>query len=413
MKKILFDATVLVDGNDMIEERRGIYFVARNLLLEMCRQSQSEIILFASTFKEAGLQRVVSELGINAKPYKKASALSARLHSVVVCCRKKRLEKGCGCVKRILFSALIAFFSVVSTLLYSVINFNCKFDKDTVFFSPRTSAPWFINRRKSIKKFIVLYDLIPVLFHNREMMRWGWFAYLLRTLNGNDTYFAISENTKRDFCGYSKKIRDSQVKVTYCASDKLFCRHSDLEELKCLKEKYGIPESKNFVFSIGAQDKRKNSDRIVRSFMAFKEKNKIDDLVLVVAGSSDNRDDDLVLYRSYVDGKDLPIFYSFAQWFVFTSQYEGFGLPPLDAMQCGCPVIASNNSSIPEVVGDAGLLIDWDSDEQHVDAYGKYYFDETLRKDYAQKGMECAKQFSWEKMTKEILSTIDESYEIC
>ena len=402
MKKILFDATVLVDGNDMVEERRGIYFVARNLLLEMCRQGQAEILLYASTYKETGLQKVVSELGVNAKPYKTSSVLSSWLHSIVVHCRKKRLEKGCNRVKRALFSALIIFFSVASALLYSAINFNCKFDKDTVFFSPRTSAPWFINRQKAIKKFIVLYDLIPVLFHNREMMRWGWFAYLLRTLNVNDTYFAISESTKRDFCSYSKKIKASQVKVVYCASDKSFCRHSDLEELKYLKEKYGIPESKNFVFSIGAQDKRKNSDRIVRSFVAFKEKNKIDDLVLVVVGSPDNRDDGSVLYRSYVDGKDLPLFYSFAQWFVFTSQYEGFGLPPLDAMQCGCPVIASNNSSIPEVVGDAGLLIDWDDDEQHVEAFGKYYFDEPLRKGFVSKGMERAKQFSWERTVAEI-----------
>ena len=93
MRKIIFDATVLVDGDDLKEERRGIYFVAKNLLLEMCRQNKSEILLYASTYKEAGLQEVVSELEINAKPYKKASALSARLHSVVVHCRKKGLKK--------------------------------------------------------------------------------------------------------------------------------------------------------------------------------------------------------------------------------------------------------------------------------------------------------------------------------
>ena len=312
-----------------------------------------------------------------------------------------------------MFSALIVFSSVVSALLYSIINFNCRFDKDIVFFSPRTSAPWFINRQKQLKKYIFLHDLIPVLFKDHEMMSWGWFAYLLRTLNGKDVYFANSENTKRDFCGYSKKIKASQVKVAYCASDELYRRHSALEERKSLNEKYGIPSSKKFVFSIGAQDKRKNSDRIIRCFIAFKEKNKIDDLILIVAGGSINRDDGVVLYRSYVDDKDLPLFYSFALWFVFTSQYEGFGLPPLDAMQCGCPVIASNNSSIPEVVGGAGLLIDWDSDKQHVEAFEKYYFDDALRKETSCKGLERAKFFSWRKTTKEILSTMNESNEIC
>ena len=92
---------------------------------------------------------------------------------------------------------------------------------------------------------------------------------------------------------------------------------------------------------------------------------------------------------------------------MFTSQYEGFGLPPLEAMRCGCPVIASNNSSIPEVVGDAGLLIDWDSDEQHIDAFEKYYFDENLRNERRNKGMNRAGLFSWERMVTGIESAMN------
>lgn len=92
---------------------------------------------------------------------------------------------------------------------------------------------------------------------------------------------------------------------------------------------------------------------------------------------------------------------------MFTSQYEGFGLPPLEAMQCGCPVIASNNSSIPEVVGDAGLLIDWNSDEQHLAAFEKYYFDENLRDENRNKGLERAGMFSWEKTMAEIVSVMN------
>ena len=103
------------------------------------------------------------------------------------------------------------------------------------------------------------------------------------------------------------------------------------------------------------------------------------------------------MHVGYVDDEDLPIFYSFAQWFVFTSQYEGFGLPPLEAMQCGCPVITSNTSSLPEVVGDAGIMIDWDNDNQHVAAYEKYYFDEKLRMLNSKKGLQRAKLFSWNK----------------
>ena len=100
--------------------------------------------------------------------------------------------------------------------------------------------------------------------------------------------------------------------------------------------------------------------------------------------------------------------YSNAEWFVYTSQYEGFGLPPLEAMQCGCPVITSNNSSLPEVVGDAGIMIDWDSDEQHIEAYEKYYFSDELKKNNSKKGLERAKSFSWKKTVDEMIKIMKE-----
>lgn len=413
MKKILFDATVLVDGNDLLEERRGIYFVAQNLLLEMCRQNKGEIILYASGCKIAGLPKVIDDLNLPVKLYRPVPILGKMLHRAMTFCRKKRMLPDSNGILKPFCSLTVFALTVSSSIYFSCLNMGRKYGEDTAFFSPRTSAPWFINRQKAVKKYVVLYDLIPVLFKNREMLRWGWFAYLLRTLNGDDTYFAISENTKKDFCEYSSKVNPERVIVTPLAADEHFSSQVGLETRNRLHSKYGIPADKHYVLAVGGQDPRKNATRIIRSFTTFKEKNKIDDLFLVVSGCRENKDDGFVLYRSYIDGKDLPLLYSNAEWFVFTSQYEGFGLPPLEAMQCGCPVIVSNNSSIPEVVGDAGLLIDWDSDEQHVGAYGKYYFDETLRKDYAQKGMERAKHFSWKKMTKEILSTIDESYEIC
>ena len=94
---------------------------------------------------------------------------------------------------------------------------------------------------------------------------------------------------------------------------------------------------------------------------------------------------------------DLAALYSGAEWFVYTSQYEGFGMPPFEAMKCGCPVITSNNSSLPEVIGDAGIMIDWDSDEQHIAAYENYYNDKNLRDEMRKKGLARVKNFSWDK----------------
>jgi glycosyltransferase involved in cell wall biosynthesis len=111
----------------------------------------------------------------------------------------------------------------------------------------------------------------------------------------------------------------------------------------------------------------------------------------------------------YVDDEDVPALYSGAEWFVYTSQYEGFGLPPLEAMSCSCPVITSNSSSLPEVVGDAGVMIDYDSDEQHIRAYENYYFNPQLRAEYSEKGLARAKLFSWKKCTDLMVDTMKKS----
>ena len=103
-----------------------------------------------------------------------------------------------------------------------------------------------------------------------------------------------------------------------------------------------------------------------------------------------------ILTIGYVDDNDVAGLLSNAHWLVYTSKYEGFGMPPLEAMQCGCPVITSNNSSLPEVVGDAGLMIDCDSEEQHIQAYEQYYFDHELRNANILKGLERSKNFTWE-----------------
>lgn len=408
MKKIIFDATVLVDGDDLKEERRGIYYVAKNLLLEMCRQNKSEIILYASGCKMAGLPKVIADLHLFVKPYRSVPVFGKMLHKAMTFCRKKRMLPDSNGILKSFCSLAIFILAAFSSIYFSCLNIGLKYGEDTVFFSPRTSAPWFINRQKAVKKYVVLYDLIPVLFKNREMLRWGWFAYLLRTLNGDDTYFAISENTKKDFCKYSSKVDPERVLVTPLAAGDEFSPQVSSEARSRLLSKYGIPADKRYVLAVGGLDPRKNAARIVRSFIAFKEKNKIDDLILVVSSCRENKDDGVVLYRSYIDGKDLPLLYSNAEWFVFTSQYEGFGLPPLEAMQCGCPVIASNNSSIPEVVGDAGLLIDWNSDEQHIDAFEKYYFDESLRNENRNKGLSRVGMFSWERTAFAILSVVKE-----
>lgn len=409
--KILFDATVLVDGNDMVEERRGIYFIAKNLLQEMAQRDEIDVVLFASGYKVAGLSNVNRLLNLKLPVFRKIPALANFFHTIVTFCRKKRMANFQKPMVRKVYASGILFFSSISQIYFFVKDLFYRTSESNAFFSPRTAAPWFIRRDKKIRTYVVLHDLIPYVLPEYAGQRSvGWFGYLIRHLNKNDYYFAISESTKQDFCKFSSKIDPSHVMTVSWAADERYKP----------KKQIGIVSDKRYVFSLCSLEPRKNLLRIVRTFIWFVEKNQIKDLRLVVGGgewldvkkilSSELKlKEPLEKYMThvgYVKDPDLPELYGNAEWFVYTSQYEGFGLPPLEAMQCGCPVITSNTSSLPEVVGDAGIMIDWDSDEQHIKAYEQYYFNEELRKENSRKGLERAKQFSWGKTVDSMVSFI-------
>ena len=211
-------------------------------------------------------------------------------------------------------------------------------------------------------------------------------------------------------------MNPDDITVIPLAANDNFYHEKDTKKIKAVRTKYNIPADKKYVFSLCTLEPRKNLIRAVKTFIEFIKKNKIDDMVFVLGGAHwdefigklESEIDDLGKYKDkiiragYIDDADLAALYSGAEWFVYTSQYEGFGLPPLEAMQCGCPVITSNTSSLPEVVGDAGIMIDWDNDEQHIAAYEKYYFDDKYRNDMAKSGLKHAKDFSW-KHTVDII----------
>ena len=289
------------------------------------------------------------------------------------------------------------------------------------YLSPAHAIPNEIKKLKIGKKYTILYDLMPVLYSeyypdsNNEMF---WHNVLINSLNSKDYYFAISEYTRRDFLKHYTKLDANKVFTTLLASNESFKKVD--KNLSSIKQKYNIPQDKKYIFSLCTLEPRKNLIRAVKTFIDFIKKNDIDDMVFVLGGGQwdffieklDKEIEDLGMYKDkvikagYIDDKDLPALYTSAEWFVYTSQYEGFGLPPLEAMSCGCPVITSNNSSLPEVVGDAGIMIDWDSDEQHIKAYEKYYFEEAYRNEMAHKGLERSTHFSWEKCVTEMVNSM-------
>jgi len=295
-----------------------------------------------------------------------------------------------------------------------------------VFFSPCFVVPDSIACNKKIKKFTLIHDVIPFIlpeyFESAKKNSNGeyWLERLVRHMSTNNTdkYFANSLCTKNDFLKLVPSLNKNQITVTYLACAESFHPCSHQETLKAL-QKYKLPTNKKYVFSLCSLEPRKNLIRAVKTFIKFIEKNKIDDMVFVLGGGHwdefigkiESEIKNLGKYKNkiiragYIE--DLAPLYSGAAWFVYTSQYEGFGLPTLEAMACGCPVITSNNSCLPEVVGDTAIKIDYDSDAQHIAAYEKYYFNEKYRKKMADAGLKRSKQFSWDKTVKQMLEDME------
>ena len=257
-------------------------------------------------------------------------------------------------------------------------------------------------------------DAIPLIMDYLGPQRRRSYENLIKSFTPNDLFFCVSQHTLDDFSKFSDYINANSSFVCPLAANECYKPILDKNKEILIKQKYKIPLDKKYVFSLCAIEPRKNLLRAVSCFVKFAQKHMVTDVVWVLGGAAwdsisdlpQKFDPNIIIRSGYVDDEDLPVLYSNAEWFVYTSQYEGFGLPPLEAMQCGCPVITSNNSSLPEVVGDAGIMIDWDSDEQHVEAYEKYYFNEELRKENCRKGIERSKQFSWKATVDKIVSAL-------
>lgn len=267
---------------------------------------------------------------------------------------------------------------------------------------------------KVTARVITIYDITPLLMPN--YFNQGFqkqFLKILRTIDINqDWVIAISESTKRDFCEFSKMSED-RVFVTPLAANNKFYNEVDLDKIKATYQKYKIPAGKH-ILGLSTLEPRKNTAFLIKCFYQILLEHKLQDTYLILVGSkgwlfneifdiAETQPDLLekVIFTGYIQDSDLSAIYSGATCFVYPSFYEGFGLPPLEAMQCGVPVITSNTSSLPEVVGDAGILIDPKDQDQLCQAMLNILNDEILRETLKQKGLERAKQFSWEKCANE------------
>ncbi len=425
---LIYEAGILTNILYKNANRTGIFCVAYNLFNEMIKMPNLNITLHCDINQYDDLKKVIEIYYPNCN----FNILTPIPHNKILLnyCNMKKIKARLKKENKIFKKNILQLLLIPYSCIYKLISFFCKNNIDAskydVYFSPYKEPPQYIDKEKNINKYVLLHDVIPLVFP--EMTKGanstkGWFRKISDSITSSNYYFANSEYTKRDFIKHFSNIDQNKFYTTLLACNENFYPRNNEEIIKA-KNKYNIPIDKKYLFSLCSIDPRKNLIRILKTYSEFINKHNIDDLYFVIGGghyetfidefekevNNIKIDKGKILEIGYVDDEDLPALYSGAEWFVYTSMYEGFGLPPLEAMSCGCPVITSNNTSLPEVVGDAGIMIDWDSDEQHIQAYEQYYFNNELREKNRKKGLDRAKQFSWEKCATEILNTIRKNY---
>lgn len=404
--RIILDGTTLEFGLKNDGARRGTFFVTYNLITELSKRDNVELCFYLNKNKSLEVKSYIK---------REWPELKCDFYIYQPIVLFKYYQKFSNI--RLISSLLNAFIEYQKRKQKKYLEHFLRVHKSNIFFSTISKIPG-IFTNTNLKKFTIIHDLIPIILKDYYAGKdFDWFYRLLNSINKRDYYFTDSENTKKDLIKYVKNVDKGHVFTSFVSCGNMFI-HQDISD--SIKKKYNIPLNKKYMFSLFTLDPKKNLERNISTFLAFKEKNKLDDICFVIGGGSDelNKDfkeqlnkkykSDSYVFTGYIDDADLPALYSGAEWFVFTSMYEGFGLPPLEAMNCGCPVIVSNSSSLPEVVGDAGIQIDWNSDEQHITAYEKYYFDKAFRDNSVQKGLVQAKKFSWNKIVDFMIEKMTE-----
>ncbi len=284
-------------------------------------------------------------------------------------------------------------------------------EKLDLFHSLEYIVPVFSRR----KKIITVYDFIGndyELYRRRNVPIRKLYLHLNdQSLKYADRLIAVSEYTKKKMIELVG-IAESRIRVIYLAADEAFTPKNDNELFLRLKEKYNIRN--DFLFYVGAVDQHKNIDGLINAFSQIRFK----DISLVLAGVQLDRKymqfihqlleekklENRVHILGYIPQEDLIGLYNMAKIVVSLSFYEGFGLPVLEAMSCGRPVIASNNTSMGEILGSCGILVNPYNIEEITEAINNLLSDEELRNILSKKGLERSGEFSWQKNAQETIS---------
>jgi glycosyltransferase involved in cell wall biosynthesis len=273
---------------------------------------------------------------------------------------------------------------------------------------PLMPFPQAVQKNRRLKRFVTIHDLMvftkPQLFEGNE----NYFNRMRDCLSETTFAFCASENVRAEVLEWTR-LQPERVFTAPLAADRDLFYLAAEAEVRTAMDEFGIPDSPYFL-ALSVPEPHKNFGHLIRCFGELIQSKELPNHNLVIVGRDAARNPFVtealakypkltgrVLTPGFVPDEKLAAIYSGATAFLFPSLAEGFGLPPLEAMQCGVPVISSNTTSMPEVVGDAGILLSPTDVNGWCAAMLKISRDEKLRTEMAAKSIARAKLFSWKR----------------
>lgn len=252
---------------------------------------------------------------------------------------------------------------------------------------------------------------------------WHIFVNPRKICRKAERIIAVSDSTKNDLVDLYGIKKEKIEMISSGAREKFRVIDRNHGKMIAVKEKYSLPYK--FILFLGTIEPRKNIAGLIKAFNAFQkyagEKNSAKDLLkykLVIAGEKGWKSEKIfweienspfrknIRLVNFISDEDKEYLYNLASLFVYPSFFEGFGFPPLEAMKCGVPVITGNNSSLPEIVGSAGILIDPDKPDEIYRAIREILLSKELKDNLVRKGLEKAKEFSWKKTAEKTIELL-------